>query len=452
MAPEPGDYYIAVPASTSLGPLVVANSVSRDGVRSIVKIFDISLNLVSEPAFKGNVYHILLDGYRSEAYRYLSEVNPEGHQPGLVHYSNFRSNSGRTWSSTAELLGGSFYTPDLSPLEWRRKSISDGVLRTLADNGVRLHLYPHFPYFCQGTAEVCTPTGQVKKKVLREFGANSTIIDLWFLKLVPNSILHIFDEQADLSSGDYGFSIYDALFGSEKKPQPRDNPYFSVLQFKQMLEDEDTRPASGYYVFTHLWLPHGPYVLDGDCNYISPPVELIKNSEGGRDLLQTECADRLVSQLIAKLKSLGRLESSLIIVHSDHGQFWKVRRGQGKSPLVALDENVSAAEANMWTSERIENRSSALLLISGLSASDSLTSDLHVQMIDIAPTILRFFGIDVGDFPGIPIQDPTKYISRDQVFFGTKTSARATRRFLKYRYVDGKWCFEEHIQPSSLEQ
>ena len=51
VAPEPGDYYIAVPASTSLGPLVVANSVSRDEVRSIVEIFDISLNLVAEPAF-----------------------------------------------------------------------------------------------------------------------------------------------------------------------------------------------------------------------------------------------------------------------------------------------------------------------------------------------------------------------------------------------------------------
>ena len=82
----PADNYIRVPLYTKLGPLVVANSTLKNGRRSIVEISDISLNLIASevPSFKGNVYHILFDGYQSEAYQLLSEADPEGHELDLV--------------------------------------------------------------------------------------------------------------------------------------------------------------------------------------------------------------------------------------------------------------------------------------------------------------------------------------------------------------------------------
>jgi len=104
-----------------------------------------------------------------------------------------------------------------------------------------------------------------------------------------------------------------------------------------------------------------------------------------------------------------------------------------------------------WPSETVEVRASAMLAIKFPRQSQASSSNQPVQMIDIAPTILRYFGIDPSWMLGIPIQSLSESPARERLFFASDfILERSNRRlFSKYRYLDGQWKFEEDIVPGA---
>jgi arylsulfatase A-like enzyme len=247
------------------------------------------------------------------------------------------------------------------------------------------------------------------------------------------------------------------------EPRDGDNPYFSMQEFMRFLDDEDTRPATGQYIFLHVILPHGPSVLDDECNYIG---ELTKaqgtaQAEQERYLEQVQCSHKLLGLLVKKLESLGRLDNSLIIAQADHGYYmypadlgvlYKFKPLDVAVPRIDHDK----ADSSTWPSEMIEVKSSALLLIKFPGQSSASRSDKPVQMIDIAPTILRYFDIETpASMRGIPIQDMPASPARDRFFFASNRIPERTRPNVisEYRYADGEWKFAEDIAiPTSADQ
>ncbi len=414
--------------------------------------------------FRGNVYHLILDSYQSEAYQYFLEKTPELNQLPFTYYPNFRVSRPTTYLSLTELFSGDTYAPNLLTKYWNDAPFQNGMMAYLANAGVELGLYPYASGTCyRGPSTVCEPLDVVEGKMLGAGRVRQTAIDMWFLKLIPGSLKRELnarfapkDTDAQtatdgdrFSDWDYGFSIFNAIAPS-KTPTDADKPYFSVQQFLQFLDGEGARPPSGQYFFMHVVVPHAPFVLDGDCNYIGRTAQ----DAQVRYLQQVQCADKLVTLLVKKLESLGRLDNSLIIVQADHAYYYhpadlevllKYHPMNASVPRVFPEE----ADSSRWPSEMIEARASALLLIKFPGQSAASRSDKPVQMIDIAPTILRYFDIPRSPMQGIPVQDMPEALVRDRLFFATSKgvfSASNFKVFSKYRYVDGTWKFEENIQ------
>ena len=408
--------------------------------------------------FRGNVYHIIFDSYQSEAYPYFLDKTPEPDRLPFTYYPNFRVSRVATYFSMAELFAGDFYSPDMPSDGWHNAAFQNGMMAYLANGGVQLDLYPYYSEYCyRGGHTVCKTTMALRDKVLGAGRTRQTALDLWFLKLIPISLKRELnarfappDEGApagdSFSNWDYGFSIFNAITQSSAPGDP-DKPYLSVQQFMQFLAEEDARPATGQYVFLHLLLPHGAMVLNHECTYVGRATT---QTPQGPYFEQVQCANKLLDLLVDKLAALGRLDNSLIIAQADHGHYMHPADLGALYQYLPLDVSVprlepDEADSSTWPSEAIEVRASALLLIKFPGRSAASRSDEPVQMIDIAPTILRYFDIDPGVMRGMPIQDMPALPPRERFFFASSERI-APNLFSKYRYVDGRWKFEESVE------
>jgi hypothetical protein len=420
--------------------------------------------------FRGNVYHIIFDAYQSEAYQYFLDTTPGLSRLPFTYFPNFRANASRTYFSLTQLFSSDFYTPDKTPESWHNAAFqSGGMMAGLARGGVQLQLYPHFLEYCFRGAP-CKTTVSLERDLLGEGRARQTAVDLWFLKLIPNSLKRELNERfapqdegttdddgdddasggGSFSNWDYGFSISDALSPSDA-PKDRDLPYFSVQQFMRALDDEDSRPATGQYVFMHLIVPHGPSDLDRDCNFVGTTLAQGQTDQE-RYLQQAQCVNKLTTLLVEKLESLGRLDNSLIILQADHGAYWHPKELGILHKYNPLDTSVPRItrdkdDSSTWPSEVVDVRASALLLVKFPGQSTASHSSKPAEMIDIAPTILSYFNIDPSSMHGIPIQDMPEDLTRDRYFFASNSipNSHFPYVFSRYRYVDGKWKFEENI-------
>ena len=151
------------------------------------------------------------------------------------------------------------------------------------------------------------------------------------------------------------------------------------------LEDAD-RPTMQ---FLHLLLPHAPwrYLPSGkEYNYKSfargfkvgeapaPVLELAHQ----RHLLQVAYTDRLLGQVIAKLKAEGMWEKSLIVVGADHGEGW-----------VPGEKTRNLGETNapdlMWVP----------MLIKAPGQDTGVVDDRNWEQVDLLPTVADLAGIKV---------------------------------------------------------
>lgn len=72
------------------------------------------------------------------------------------------------------------------------------------------------------------------------------------------------------------------------------------------------------FVFMHFYLPHSPWVVDGDGNYVTAEVDA-ERSPVERYRAQWAFVDREMQQLIAELLDAPEEEQPIIIVTPDHG-------------------------------------------------------------------------------------------------------------------------------------
>ena len=338
------------------------------------------------------------------------------------------------------------------------------MMEYLGKNGVGIHVYTNFPEHCYAGAVDCHLVDDLKKEILGESQVVRMVLDMWFLKLIPTSLKRELNARfappgitdgddgdgGSFSGWDYGFSISNAI---APKNVPEGGPYFALEQFKRLLDSEDARPATGQYVFAHVLLPHYPFELDGDCNYVGRKPDQAAQENY---LEHVQCANKLMGLLVQKLASLGRLDNSLIVFQGDHGRYW-YPADMGVlyqyHPLNVSIPRINAQEgdSSTWPSELIEIRASALLLVKYPGQSVAARSDKLVEMIDVAPTILRYFDIHPDSMGGIPIQDMPEALTRERFFLASNfiPNRRNPREFSKYHYVDGRWKFEENIDTVS---
>jgi hypothetical protein len=173
--------------------------------------------------------------------------------------------------------------------------------------------------------------------------------------------------------------------------------------------DSIKRDDGPRFDFLHVLLPHEPWHLTASQDYLTQQREGLflygwvdqwaALSAHQRHLLQLQAADTLVGRVIAKLKSIGAWDDSLVVVTADHGAAFI-----GKQPF----RGVSAQNYPqiVWTP----------LFVRAPGQTVRSIDDRFARSIDIVPTVADLLGVripwkvDGRSLRGSPAPDDTRHV------------------------------------------
>jgi hypothetical protein len=170
--------------------------------------------------------------------------------------------------------------------------------------------------------------------------------------------------------------------------------------------------------FLHILLPHVAYrYLPDGQQYRFPDHEFGKNDDDWTDqawppalanermLLQTAYVDRLVGELLDRLKATGLYDRSVVVVTADHGIAFtpgQPARGETATPVPQ-----SLYPQLLW----------APLIIKASGQTKGVVSDANVMTVDIMPTIAKLTGFKIPwKVDGVPAGTRAES-DTDKVFF-----------------------------------
>ena len=340
-----------------------------------------------------NIYHIVLDEFQSDLFQSHLDDRLRSTLGGFRFYPNAVTPFGRTEMALAATFSGIEYAYDEPLYEYIARSFTqDSMIKRIRRAGYQTDAILWTPYY-QFQFKARTLTSQFdtihwQKRVRLERSADdrsALLTAMWFYKHFP----------ADLASRIIGPNHFKQL--RDGTLLPNDAPIKSLRSFRNFLDREPLQASHGRYIFAHLMLPHFPEVLEVDCQYQLGKFTTPHEHAG--------CAVRLIEEFIGRLKELGRFESSLILIHGDHGKWMHYRNGD----LVAAEAGSDDLDWN-W------GRSRPLVLFkpAGVSAENATltVSPWHISLLDIAPTVLDSLNLSVTEkFSGQSLL-ATKFPSR----------------------------------------
>ncbi|MBA3447598.1 MAG: sulfatase-like hydrolase/transferase, partial [Pseudaminobacter sp.] len=206
-------------------------------------------------------------------------------------------------------------------------------------------------------------------------------------------------------------------------------------------------PGSGRYVYLHVMVPHGPVAFDSECRFIPPGEMKRKPAEAALDD-HYACAVTIIERITRRLRELGRLDNSLVIVHADHGTTSpeKTHRWNSSFPYNAklnfVDRNKEALDE--IPSQQIASLANVLFLVHRPGQTKFSVSPVRVQLLDVAPTVLDYFGADSTGLQGASLLDRDIIPTRPIVYYETRGGAiKNQERMARYERRNGVWSFVE---------
>jgi hypothetical protein len=246
------------------------------------------------PEFDGNIYQLTFDTFGPHGFdRALKESSLGEHLEGFTFYENARANYLATAMSVPSYSTGRLFKGKMPLEKWLDETAGQTILQRLGDAGFRTTFYSpysHSWYF---------PADTVNDSPL----SISHAADLCLLRAAPTILRQeLFRDGKGLVSW-----IHDHFSVS---PSGDIRSYQSYQRFLQMKESEGLRQDRGEYVYGHFMIPHMPYLMTRDGSY---------DPDESNHYEQSVLAVNMMSEFVQTLERLGRLESSLVIFHSDHG-------------------------------------------------------------------------------------------------------------------------------------
>lgn len=338
---------------------------------------------------KSNVYHIILDGFSSQSFlKMMSEGRLQGLFDGFTFYKNARSNGLITNQSVPGILTGTFWPEkrkDQTIRQWWYETVSDwsvvckekGLLNKAYEDGFSVSQYIPRSYMWPYERAARLYLGS---QLTKEGGLVPSFADLWLLRLAPVPVKKMLFDENDKGPFSRAFGV---------KIHYRYWAHWSVGLSKILLEDEKSRNATGNYIFAHLMLPHYPYVVNSQCDYIGAQKLTEENYFG-----QISCALKIIKALFAELKKQGKYKDSLIVVHSDHGEHAVGPVEPFNQMPKDLLDDFGEEKYRREFAKYISHRSLALLLIKlpGAAEKPLQVDNRVVPLVDLEPTICDVLG------------------------------------------------------------
>ncbi len=262
-----------------------------------------------------NVYHVVFDALSPSLVQPAQPPGMEQALGGFVVFEDLRTPCDGTSSNFRMILGGQpNCCPHDAPADDSRASSERfELLELLRRKGYLVEAYaPRFPdrkwadQFDRFVPHVASVPSLERVSLERD---NALLFRrMWAVAFIPDFLLDLVERMPAIAVRGEPLRTLRAgnLAAFSSAPLSR-------RSFQQFLALEPGRPAHGRYVLLHLWMPHGPHLLRGDCSHGTAANDYTDA------LAQTQCAMRCLMELIDMLRTTGRLEEATVIVQGDHG-------------------------------------------------------------------------------------------------------------------------------------
>lgn len=379
-----------------------------------------------------NVYLITFDALSSY---YLEDFfkKPKNREDfnNFNFFENNHSNYTNTGLSVPSFLSGQLIQSNHKINDFRNEFKKSGLFFFLKQKGYKISQY------IQGTTLLSnytdyhvSHTNLLKKKFLKKYYLD--FYDLVIINIIPN-IFTKFYYKENLGFLSKTFGGLQSLISLEHQ-----RAIGASLLIKKLIEDESNRDGFNNFIHAHIYLPHGPYVLNNNGKYISLDNEKFYNkSKRERYNLQSDYVLSEIKKFLDTLKKTNKFKNSLIIINSDTGS-WTIGPKNG---VYHKSEDLSN-NVRFYRTENILNqvRSSLLIKFPKDDNKFQFRNDLS-QLLDIFPTVLSFiddkkYNEIKEKYNGINLQK-NKRDKRKKIFFSMGYKQRKGPNS-KWVYLDKK--------------
>ena len=311
-----------------------------------------------------NIYHIVLDAYDAKLFnKILIDDNSLAEKfKDFNYYPNAIANYTTTTLSVPSFMTGKLFLWKIEHKKLRDISFNEGVIFELYKKGYNISQYNSVNLANHNQAHTRVSQKTIKQQSSRPQDFRTDIIKLF--DIVVLSAAPSFWQNRMLVDG-MGLISYLINGNDSTHVNWTANSALASLHIaNKLITDETQRGPTGHYVFSHLLIPHAPWVLEDNCtfNTTMPKNQISMMS-------QATCATRKMGELIDEMKKKPNYKNSLIIIHSDHGEYYRT------NPLLMI--KFPDIEQNSITS-----------------------SDSYVQLLDIVPTISKYAKIKYDHLEG----------------------------------------------------
>ena len=266
---------------------------------------------IFELSSKQNVFHFVLDGFQSDAFRDIlnaERAEMDRQYAGFTFFNNHMGAFPTTIVSIPAMLTGSVYR-NQEPMrrfiakEFKRASI----FRVMRDQGYQVDAISGLNYDKASTTNYYRlPTPYVTHDAYVRF-AGWQLADLALFRHSPHVLKPwVYNDQSWRLQTRFGQSVDTP----GRRYMPVNGQAFLADYTAKMRVGHD-RPN---YKYLHVGIPHWPVSVNADCEYIGARSLRRPNYTG-----QARCGIRRVGAFLDKLRDLGLYDSSLIVISSDHG-------------------------------------------------------------------------------------------------------------------------------------
>lgn len=369
-----------------------------------------SLKEISRFSDTQNVIHLVVDGYQSDILEELLSIEAVGaaYRERLRGFTFYRENLGifpYTQFSVPAYLSARIYRNDAQKEAFIDGALADrSIMSAAKKNGYTVDLAPNGSYFTRRHAslphdhliDIDTVAAAQDK-----FTDAALLWDISLFRSVPHYI-------KPLIYNDQKWLISQSLHTDPKY----NYKYFLHTAFMNMLgEAMSASRAAPVYKLIHIHNTHRPMIVDERCQYAGGTLRDSRTTLA----IQTACTMDTVLNFFERLKELGIYDSSLIVVHADHGGWVPTLRQGATIPI-------GDKAAPEWAL----SLASPLLMVKPPHARGELAvSNARTSILDIPDTVSSVMGWE------------TKF-GYESVFDLEETTDRE-RRFMFYFWDRNEW-------------
>jgi len=326
-----------------------------------------------------NIYLITFDALSSfHLEKFFSNTQNQKDFNNFIFFENNHSNYTNTALSVPSFLSGLYLEEEEKVKEFRQKYKKGFFFEALKSNNYKISQYTQATTMLSPLADDhVSAVDLLKRKYFKKYFLD--FYDLIILNLIPSfSVDYYFKNNIGFLSKKFG--------GSQSQISLEDQRAIgSSLLIKKLIKDEDKRGKYNNFVHAHVYLPHGPYVLNQNGNYISRADKKFHSQTNAQKYsLQADYVIREIINFVNSLKKNNNFKNSLIIINSDTGS-WSIG-SKRKFKSQNLSDNL-----RFYSTNKILNQVRSALLIKFPYNNEEfkVRSDLS-SLLDIVPTVMHF--------------------------------------------------------------